>query len=272
MTQFPAAASAGADYVSVAEAKALSGLRLVLNQGVPGPWGEAAKGLFYVKGLSFQRVAQMPGASNAELKEWTDATSAPVAVMDGEPASSHWSEIVLLAERLQPAPALVPADQAERTAMFGLLHEICGQDGFAWNRRIRLFHAWQASLAHVDDPAAHGSRQLALLQAKYGYGSDEARARQRIVSILEMLGARLRAQADAGSGFFIGGALTALDIYWACFCAMIEPLPVDKCPMTRAQRIGYLETDPEILAAVDPILLEHRDRIYDTYLELPMRF
>ena len=34
-----------ADWIDVEQARRLPGLRLVLTQGVPGPWGEAAKGV-----------------------------------------------------------------------------------------------------------------------------------------------------------------------------------------------------------------------------------
>ena len=33
------------DYVEIEDARKLSGLRLVLTPGVPGPWGESAKAL-----------------------------------------------------------------------------------------------------------------------------------------------------------------------------------------------------------------------------------
>ncbi len=31
-------------------------------------------------------------------------------------------------------------------------------------------------------------------------------------------------------------------------------------------------TDPKLLGSADPLLLEHRDFIYDEYLELPLDF
>ena len=44
------------DWVSVEEARALPGLRLVLTRGVPGPWGETAKNLLHVKGIPWVAV------------------------------------------------------------------------------------------------------------------------------------------------------------------------------------------------------------------------
>ena len=34
----------------------------------------------------------------------------------------------------------------------------------------------------------------------------------------------------------------------------------------------YDNPDPEVQAALSPLLLEHRDYIYETYLELPIVF
>ena len=66
-----------AEYVDVEKAVDLPGLRLVLSVGVPGPWGEAAKGLFTVKKIPFVRVRQLPGLENPELLEWTGHENAP---------------------------------------------------------------------------------------------------------------------------------------------------------------------------------------------------
>ena len=55
------------EFVSVAEAKAQEGIRLVLTAGAPGPWGEAIKGMLRVKKIPFVRVRQEAGTDNAEL-------------------------------------------------------------------------------------------------------------------------------------------------------------------------------------------------------------
>ena len=67
------------DYVEVAAARDMPGLRLVLSPGVPGPWSEAAKGIFYVKKLAYIPVRQNMGSDPA-LKAWTAQDSAPVAI------------------------------------------------------------------------------------------------------------------------------------------------------------------------------------------------
>ena len=99
-----------AEYISVDEARKMSGLRLVLSPGVPGPWSEAAKGIFHVKGIAYVRVRQDGGQPNDTLREWTGYDNAPLAIYEDEPARGGWAEIVLLAERLAPTPRLLPAD------------------------------------------------------------------------------------------------------------------------------------------------------------------
>jgi hypothetical protein len=72
-------------------------------------------------------------------------------------------------------------------------------------------------------------------------------------------GQRLEQQRAKGSRFFIGNQLSALDIYWAAFAALIQPLPHEQCPMPAAFRKSYTNTDPVIQAAAHPLLFEHRD-------------
>ncbi len=51
------------EVVSIAEARARPGVRIVSIPGVPSPWTEAAKGLLYVKGVPY--VLARPGADEA---------------------------------------------------------------------------------------------------------------------------------------------------------------------------------------------------------------
>ena len=75
-------------------------MRLVLTEGVPGPWGESAKALFDLKGVPYHPVAQKGGAANEELVTWTGHRNAPIAILDDEPPRASWLEILFLAERL----------------------------------------------------------------------------------------------------------------------------------------------------------------------------
>jgi hypothetical protein len=64
--------------------------------------------------------------------------------------------------------------------------------------------------------------------------------------------------------------LTAVDVYSATFMALFAPLPPERCAMASATRAAFEMRDAQTDAALDPILLEHRDRIYATHLELPL--
>ena len=141
------------DYVSVDEARQQSGLRLVLTQGVPGPWGEAAKSIFDVKGLEFTPVGQRAGEPNESLLEWTGQTSAPVAVWNEEPPCNTSRAILWLAERLEPDVSLLPADPTERALCLGLCDEIHGENGLGWCRRLLMF---DALLGNSSDPLNEG--------------------------------------------------------------------------------------------------------------------
>jgi hypothetical protein len=52
----------------------------------------------------------------------------------------------------------------------------------------------------------------------------------------------------------------------------VAPLPHEHCPMPDAFRAGFTAREPEILAALDPALLAHRDRIFGEYFRSPMEF
>lgn len=255
-------------YVEVKEAIEMPGLRLALSAGVPGPWGESAKSIFYVKGIEYTPVRQLGGGENDALRAWTGRDNAPIAVYEDEPGRDGWAEILDLAERLRAEPRLIPADVEARVQMFGLAREICGPDGFGWHRRILLLAPLLSDA--VPDAAKVMGRRLA---DKYGFSDDAiANAGPRVIEILQTLSKQLLAQRALGSRYFLGDTLTALDIYWACFAALLQPMPDELCPMPDMLRAGYSVTDPVILEAADPVLLEHRDFIYEQHLELPLRF
>ncbi len=90
------------------------------------------------------------------------------------------------------------------------------------------------------------------------------------MEILGLLAGRLRAQGEAGSGYYLGRDLSAVDIYSATFMALFRPLPPEHCPMAEAMRPAFESLDEATAAVLDPILLEHRDRIYADHLELPL--
>ncbi|MEZ0308264.1 MAG: hypothetical protein ACAH21_10085, partial [Ramlibacter sp.] len=128
------------EYVDIDAAIARTGLRMVVVGNVPSPWGEAAKGILHIKGIEWAAV-RLAYDSDA-LTAWAGPQrNGPVAIYNDERPRTGWAEILLLAERLAPTPPLLPADPAERTLAFGLAHEILGEQGLAWSRRIQMIHA-----------------------------------------------------------------------------------------------------------------------------------
>lgn len=256
------------EYIEVPEARERSGMRLVLTTGVPGPWGEAAKAIFHVKGLEYAPVRQTGGDANSDLQEWTGQSSAPVAVWNDEPPYTTSRAILWLAERLAPDPKLIPDDPELRVTCLGVCDEIHGENGLGWCRRLAMFEPMFSAMgdAAKDSP-------IGFMAWKYGYSSDAARrATQRIVEILQGLDERLRRQKEAGREYLVGDGLTAADLYWATFAAMLVPLPPEQCPMPEGLRDIYAVREGPVFDALPSALLAHRDLVYERHLPLPMTF
>jgi len=172
-------------YVSVEEAIKRGGLRMVVVGGVPSPWGEAAKGILHIKGVEW--VAVRLDYASEPLKTWAGHRSGPVAIYEDERPRPGWAEILLLAERLAPTPSLLPADPAERALVFGLAHEICGEAGLGWSRRLQLVHTGLQNAGGFPDRVAK------YLGKKYGYSpAAGAAAGPRVAELVGMLVARLK--------------------------------------------------------------------------------
>lgn len=253
----------GITYASVEDAAARRGLRMVVVGNIPSPWSEAAKGILHVKGIAWTAVRL--AYDSPLLKEWSGRRNAPVAMFDDEPPRAGWAEILLLAERLAPAPALLPADAADRALVFGLAHEMMGEQGLGWSRRLQLVHAGLHGQGGFPREAA------AYIGRKYGYSPPAGEAASgRVVALLRMLAGRLKAQHRAGSRYYVGDALTAADIYGATVLALLRPLPQDVCAMDPVTREAFSFRDPAVEAALDDVLLEHRAMMYERHLELPL--
>lgn len=256
-----------AHYVEVEQAVAMKGLRVVLSPGVPGPWSEAAKGILYVKKLPYTKVRQELGGDNLPLLQWSAQTTAPAFVYENERPRSLWNDQLYLAERLAPDPPLIPSTLEQRALMFGLSNELCGENGFGWSRRLMMLHATLAN-PNAPEPAKSGA---GFLGRKYGYAPAAAEVGpRRVAEILQALNAQLEAQRKSGSRYFIGDRLSALDIYWAAFAALIQPLPDELCKMSPGFRRIYNCSDATVMAAAGPQLLAHRDFVYHQFLELPV--
>jgi glutathione S-transferase len=251
------------EYVSVEDAIKRDGLRMVVVGGIPSPWGEAAKGIFHIKHIPW--VAVRLTYDSEALVQWAGERSGPIAIYDDERPRRGWAEILLLAERLAPSPPLLPKDASMRALAFGLAHEICGEGGLGWSRRLQLVHAG------LNNAGGFPERVSKYLGKKYGYGPDVgAAASARVAELLRMLAERLKAQREAGSRYYVGEALTAVDVYSATFMTMFRPLPPAQCAMEASLRSMFENRDPIIEAELDPVLLEHRDMVYGSCLELPL--
>jgi glutathione S-transferase len=250
-------------YQSLKEIIDHPGLRIVLVKGGPSPWGQAAKAIFEIKGLEYVAAPWLPGEPNEDIVAWGGEASAPIVAWAKEKPIHRWIDILYLAERLAPKPSLIPADPQQRLVMFGLSHEICGEMGVAWNRRLQLFAPAFAS----GQPPAGISR----MGGKYGFNEGDVKAAGlRIADSLKVLSTQLKSQYASGVNYFVGDSLSALDVYWTAFSILLAPLPNDQCQLPDALRAGFTASDPVVKAALDPLLLEHRDRIFRSHFRSPM--
>jgi glutathione S-transferase len=247
--------------VSISAARALPGLRLVVIPGVPSPWSQAAKGILRVKGIPYTLVHRMPSDPPGALEDWTRQASFPAAMVGDERPRSGWAEILLLAERLQPQPPLVPADPEQRAFFFGLCHEVCGEMGLGWCRRLESV---AAGLARTPpDPIS------VWLGGKYGYSPETAAlAPGRVRDVIGLLAGLLEHSRGA---YLLGEQLTALDLYWATFCNLVSPLPPEQMPFAGPLRAFFTSPDPALHERLAKSgLLALRDRVYREHLELPV--
>lgn len=251
------------EYVSVDRAIAARGLRLVVVGNVPSPWGEAAKGIFHIKRIPFCAVRL--AYDDETLAKWTGQLSGPVAMYDDEAPRSGWAEILMLAERLASEPALLPLEPEARGRALRLADKFCSPNGLGWARRLQQVHASLTGRGGFQEKIA------AYLGRKYGYVAAEGEAwGARVRQLLREISAALREQRAAGKSYYLGDTLSATDVYSATFMALFRPLPEAHCSMHPAIRAAFELVDTETAAAIDPVLIEHRDMMYSRHLELPL--
>jgi glutathione S-transferase len=254
----------GFEYVSVEEAIGRDGLRMMVVGGVPSPWGEAAKGLFHIKGIDW--VGVRLAYDSEALLQWAGERSGPVAVYGKEAPRPGWREILLLAERLAPSPRLLPPNRKCGEQVLALASTICDKGGLNWTRRLQLVHAG------LQGQPGFNARASTYLAKKYGHDPEGgAAAGRRWPSILGGLAARLKAQHAAGSDYFVGAALTAADVYAATGDGLFKPLPQEVCEMVPATRAAFEALDPPTASALDPVLLAHRGHDVCRHLALPLK-
>jgi glutathione S-transferase len=250
------------DYISTRQARGCGGLRMVVMGKVPSPWGEAAKGILHIKRIPFSAVRL--AYDDDELKQWAGELSAPVAFYDDEPPRTGWAEILMLAERLQPAPALLPLDPPTRGHALLLCEKFCAPSGLGSMRRLQNVHAG------LTRNGGFSERVAGYLGRKYGYDPAQASGYgPRVRELLRELAAALRAKRGIGP-YYLGSTLSAVDVYSATFMAIFCPLPELQCAMDPSIRAAFESLDEDTAKAIDPVLLEHRDMMYAKHLELPL--
>jgi glutathione S-transferase len=248
------------DYVSPSEVINGDGLRLVLVQYMPSPWGQATKAMMEYKGLSYTAAPWEGGGANEEFVAWTgNNDGAPIVAWNDEAPITRWDDILLLLERLAPEKPLIPDSRRDRMRVLGVSHEICGPLGLAWNRRLSMFAPMLASGQMPEGLKKYGSTE-----------EDIARADERQSETLKVLAGILKRQENAGSEFFIGNSVSAVDFYWASFSNLFDLLPPEKCPVPEQARPMFTNIADGVRAAVDPVLIKHRDRIMAAHFKLPM--
>ncbi len=165
---------------------------MVVVAKVPSPWGEAAKGIFHIKGIDFAAVRLV--YDNEALKTWAGQLSGPVAIYNDEPPRSGWAEILMLAERLAPTPALLSLVPEMRATA-----RCCWRTSSAARMDSAGIAACSWCTRDSRRPAGSSSGSPAYLGGKYGY--DAAAAAQYSARVIELLGefaGVLRAQRAAG--------------------------------------------------------------------------
>jgi glutathione S-transferase len=255
-------------YIPPEEASTLPGIRVALTMGYFGPWGQAVKQMLSYKAIDYVPVGQRVGELNEALVEWTGCRNAPIVVSDDNPPAVRWLDQIILIENQKSTPSLLPDDSFERALTIGIISEIAGEGGFGWSRRVLMF---QGMASILTDSGQQPDVATSRMMDAYGVRRQFSDPAERAAAVVKMLSGQLRAQRLKGSPFFVGNAVSAADIYWACFSSMLEPFPEAFC----RPPAGYTGDHPAILAAQHPLIMaardslltEHRDMMFTQYLE-----
>jgi len=250
-------------WFTLQEALAAPGLRVApVRAGLPSPWSEFVRACFHVKRIPFSLVdARDADRSLTSVKRLTGQESLPVVFWNDERPRANWLEQLLLAERISPEPRLLPVDPSGRAKMVGLIAELCSEAGFGWHRRVMM-------IARLLTEPTFGESERGIgqyLSKKYRHDTDSVEASTKrceaIVSAFTDL---------AGHEYLSGSVLTALDLAWAAFAALIQPLPENLCPMKPLWRDLYTWMPSVAPPSEVNALLSLRERIYRNCLPLPI--
>jgi glutathione S-transferase len=252
-------------WLTLEQALGTPGLRVApVRAGLPSPWSEFVRACFHVKRIPCSLVdARDADRGFTSLRTLTGQESLPIVLWNDERPRSNWLEQLVLAERISPEPRLLPDDPLERAKVVGLVAELCSEAGFGWHRRVMMIERLLTEPSFGERGRGIGQ----YLSKKYRHTTDSVEASKSRCETIIRAFAGLRA---AGAEYLLGSTLTALDLAWAAFAALIQPLPEDLCPMKPMWRELYTwmpsMTSPDSVEA----LLSHRERIYRSWLPLPV--
>jgi glutathione S-transferase len=258
-------ASAMTSWLTLEQALGASGLRVApVRAGVPSPWSEFIQACLHVKGIPYSLVdARDADRSFTSVKTLTGQESLPVVFWNDERPRSNWLEQLVLVERICLEPRLLPDDPFDRARVVGLIAELCSEAGFGWHRRVMMIERLLTEPSFGERGRGIGQ----YLSKKYRHTTDSVEASKSRCETIIRAFAGLRAP---GAEYLLGSTLTALDLAWTAFAALIQPLPEDLCPMKPMWRDLYTWVPSMTPAHTVEALLSHRARIYRGLLPLPV--
>jgi glutathione S-transferase len=252
-------------WLTLEQALGTPGLRVApVRAGLPSPWSEFVRACFHVKRIPFSLVdARDADRSFTSVKRLTGQESLPVVFWNDERPRANWLEQLVLAERISSEPCLLPDDPLGRAKMVGLIAELCSEAGFGWHRRVMM-------ISRLLTEPTFGERERGIgqyLSKKYRHNTDSVEASTKRCEAIICAFADLRA---TGHEYLSGSVLTALDLAWAAFAALIQPLSENLCPMKPLWRDLYTWMPSVAPPSEVNALLSLRERIYRNCLPLPI--
>ena len=252
-------------WLTLEQALGAPGLRVApVRAGLPSPWSEFVRACFHVKRIPYSLVdARDADRGLTSIKTLTGQESLPVVFWNDERPRSNWLDQLVLAERISLQPRLLPDDPFERAKAVGLIAELCSEAGFGWHRRVMM-------IARLLTEPTFGERERGIghyLSKKYRHNTDSVEGSTKQCEEIVSTFAGLRA---AGHDYLLGSTLTALDLAWAAFAALIQPLAEDLCPMKPLWRDLYTWMPSVTPHHAVEAMLSFRERIYRAWLPLPV--
>jgi glutathione S-transferase len=125
-------------------------------------------------------------------------------------------------------------------------------------------------IARLLTEPAFGERERGIghyLSKKYRHNTDSVEGSIKHCEEIVLTFGDLR---SAGHDYLLGSTLTAVDLAWGAFAALIQPLSEGLCPMKPPWRDLYTWMPSVTPRHTTEALLSHRERIYRDWLTLPV--